>query len=322
MAYQETLEHIISLEDEVFIDTDASMHKVTQENWEFQEALLSWDVRHIVDEAADAVTNTLIATHRVIWEVPKEKDLLRSEDIVNLTIPHYKWNDALQTYRGIYSRNTKSITKEEILDRTAVYVSWVISQASTFDKNVTLDSLINHSLGKITWRMDMYKPRIDIKKYLSEHDFKWVNYKHIWPLLANPKAREYIEKQFAYRAKDADVIMGLDARGFLFTWVADRLWIPFIMARKPNKLPWELYTTSYEKEYGTDSMSIEKNSIQKWQKVMLVDDLCATAWTALAWEELIKKAWGIVEWSCFVVWLDYLKWSEKLSWKVNSIVHY
>jgi len=323
MTYLSTIKHIIDLEDEVFIDTDASIHKVTQENWEFQEALLEWDAAKIVDEAADAVTNTLIATYRVIWEIPEEEDFFCSEDIVNLTITNYKRNDALQTYRGIYTRNTKTIDKEQILERTKQYVSWVLWYASAYDTSVTISSLIQHSLWKITWRMDMYKPEIDIKDYISTHDFKWVDYKHIWPILANPEINKYVIQQMTHWAKWADVIMVMDARWFLhWNQVAINLWIPCILARKPGKLPWKLIEQSYEKEYWPDTLSIMEDDITPWQKVAIIDDLLATAWTAQAWGQLIEKAWGTIHWNYFIIELDYLNGREKLSWDVKSIVSY
>ncbi len=323
MSYLSTIKHIIDLEDEAFIDTDASIHKVTQENWEFQEALLEWDAKNIVDEAADAVTNTLIATYRVIWEIPDEKDFFCSKDIVNLTITNYKRNDALQTYRGIYTRKIKTIDKETILQKTKEYVSWVLWHASKFDDSISVSSLIQHSLTKITWRMDMYKSDIDLKDYISSHDFKWVDYKHLWPILANSEINKHVIQQFTHWAKGADAIMVMDARWFLHgNQVAINLWIPCILCRKTDKLPWELITQKYMKEYWPDEVSIMKNDIQPWRKVALIDDLLATAWTAQAWWKVVEQAWGTVMWNYFIIEFDELKGREKLKGEVKSMTQY
>ena len=322
MNYENTLKQLVDLEDEVFIDADASIHKATQERWEFQEALLLWNAEHIIDEAADAITNTLIATYRVIWEIPEENTFFSSEDIVNLTISNAKRNDALQTYRGIYSRKTKTISKEEILNQTSNYVAWVLNHASKIDSNITLSSLVKHSLEKISWRMEMYKPQIDLKEKIKSYDFKWVDFKDISPLLANPEYADFIDKQFKYWTRDADAILWLDARGFLWRNIATKAWKGFVMARKPEKLPWELISTEYEKEYWTDSLSIQVGSIKPGQRVAIVDDLLATWGTAAAAERLIKEAWGLLDWSNFVIELDELSWREKLEWTARSMVQY
>ncbi len=322
MNYTSTLKQLVDLEDAAFIDTDASMHKATQENGEFQEALLWSDIDHIVDEAADAVTNTLIATFRVIWEVPEEKDFFSSKDIVNTTISYARLNDALQTYRGIYTRNTKSITKEEVLEKTRDCVAWILNQVNQIDPSVTVASLVEHSLGKITQRMATYKPQIDLKDIITSYDFKWVDFKDISPLLANPEYADYIDKQFKFRTRDADVIVWLDARGFLWRNIATDTGKPFVMMRKPGKLPWELISTDYEKEYWIDTLCLQKNAIKPWQKVAIIDDALATSGTAGAAWKNIEAAWGIVEWYYFLMELLGLQWREKLSSRVKSMVKF
>jgi adenine phosphoribosyltransferase len=83
-----------------------------------------------------------------------------------------------------------------------------------------------------------------------------------------------------------DYIAGLESRGFLFRELANRLKCGFVMIRKPNKLPNSI-SIDYEKEYGTDSLTIT-NSISEGSKILLVDDLMATGGTMNAGRKLIE----------------------------------
>ncbi len=325
MTYKEQIQTIVDVENEVLINTDDSIIKACEENVEFLEALLSKDIWNIKDEAADAVINTLCATLRTCGTIPSEYDFFGQWDIVQNTINHWKWIWAIQTARRRYTRQEKSITHDEIMSLTKKYVEGAITTAKQFDQSITLDSLIEHSMWKIMGRMQQYLPAIDLNVYIrDDKDFKpWITFKDISPLLASPEAANHVCQILAQKARNADVIIWLDARGFYFWWiVANILWIPFVMARKEGKLPGALYTTSYEKEYWTDTLTIQKNAIKPWQKIAIIDDLLATWWTAWACEELIKEAQWTIEWNYFVIELDGLHWRDKLSGKSESILHY
>ncbi len=74
-----------------------------------------------------------------------------------------------------------------------------------------------------------------------------------------------------------DVIVGLEARGFLFgPSLALRLGAGFVPLRKKGKLPGETETASYQKEYGEDFFQIQKGAIRPGQRVLVVDDIIAT----------------------------------------------
>jgi adenine phosphoribosyltransferase len=87
-----------------------------------------------------------------------------------------------------------------------------------------------------------------------------------------------------------DAVIAIDARGFLFIGEYARKGYPIIMARKENKLPQETLSITYDKEYGTDSLSITKNSIKEGSRIIVVDDVVATGGTMLAVEKLVKMA--------------------------------
>lgn len=98
-----------------------------------------------------------------------------------------------------------------------------------------------------------------------------------------------------------DAVVGLDARGFLFSFsLASELAIGCIPIRKKGKLPGECFQVEYTLEYGTDVFELQCGAIKKDQKVLIVDDLLATGGTLSAACELIRKAGGIVD-GCVVV---------------------
>jgi len=157
-------------------------------------------------------------------------------------------------------------------------------------------------------RRNMYKPEIKVRDYIAEYpDFpkKWINFKDISPILANPDALRYVCHEMAEKCRWADKIVALDARGFLFApMIGQILWVDVIMARKPGKLPGDTVSVSYDLEYGSNTIEIQKWAIQAGDKVAVVDDLLATGWTAMAAIHLIEKLWWVVHHAAFVIWLD------------------
>ena len=104
-------------------------------------------------------------------------------------------------------------------------------------------------------------------------------------------------KEFAEFAKEkgADVIVGPESRGFIFgAPVAAELGIGFVPVRKPGKLPREVISCSYDLEYGSNTIEIHKDAIQKGQKVVIIDDLLATGGTTEATVKLIEELGGVV----------------------------
>jgi len=105
-----------------------------------------------------------------------------------------------------------------------------------------------------------------------------------------------------YRKLGATKIVGFEARGFLFTPVALKLGVPFIMLRKAGKMPNTISSAPYTKEYeGLDVMCVQKGAIVKGDKVILIDDLVATGGTLCAGIELMKGCEAeVTECSCMV----------------------
>lgn len=154
---------------------------------------------------------------------------------------------------------------------------------------------------------------------------QWISFKDISPILMNATALSYVVDCLSANIdKNVDVIVGLDARWFIFwSLVAYKLQKPFVMVRKKWKLPWDIIEETYELEYGSNTQIIQVNSIKKWQKVAIIDDLLATWWTALCACNLVEKLWWIIQWLHFVVVLESLCGTERLNkYKITKIVSY
>jgi adenine phosphoribosyltransferase len=127
-----------------------------------------------------------------------------------------------------------------------------------------------------------------------------------------------------YLGKDINLVLGMEARGFIFgPALAYRLNAGFIPVRKPGKLPAATVKYDYALEYGTNTLEIHKDAIQKGQRVIIVDDLLATGGTAEATCKLAESLGADIAGLGFVVELDFLNPREKLKqYDVYSLLHY
>ena len=91
--------------------------------------------------------------------------------------------------------------------------------------------------------------------------------------------------------KNSEAIISVEARGFIFgSAIALQASKPMLLARKPGKLPGELIQENYYLEYGKSSLSIQKESLQKYNSYAIVDDLLATGGTIDCVANLIRKS--------------------------------
>ena len=127
-----------------------------------------------------------------------------------------------------------------------------------------------------------------------------------------------------YIDKDIDLILGIEARGFIFApAMAYRLNAGFVPVRKPRKLPAETAKVTYDLEYGSDSLEIHIDAIQPGQRVVIVDDLLATGGTMQATVQLVRQLGGVIAGLAFAVELDFLKGRQKFAeYDVFSLLHY
>lgn len=135
---------------------------------------------------------------------------------------------------------------------------------------------------------------MDYEKYIGVTlDFpkKGISFKDVSPLLRDPDAFRYCIDDLSERASayHPTVIVGPESRGFPFgAALAYKMGIGFVMARKAGKLPGETIKVSYALEYGEATLEVPKNSFQKGDRVLVIDDLMATGGTFAALEKLIR----------------------------------
>jgi len=127
-----------------------------------------------------------------------------------------------------------------------------------------------------------------------------------------------------YRDTRADIVLGIEARGFIFApALAYALGAGFVPVRKPKKLPAECVRVEYALEYGTDTLEMHKDAISDGTRVLIVDDLLATGGTAAGAARMVREAGGTVVGLGFVVELTFLGGRGKLAgYDVFSLLEY
>ena len=127
-----------------------------------------------------------------------------------------------------------------------------------------------------------------------------------------------------YHGKGISLVVGIESRGFILgAAVADRIGAGFVPVRKVGKLPHTTVRVSYELEYGTDSLEMHSDAIDKDQKVLIVDDLLATGGTARATVDLVRQIGGDVQGVAVLIELSFLKGRDKLRGEnVRAVLQY
>jgi adenine phosphoribosyltransferase len=127
-----------------------------------------------------------------------------------------------------------------------------------------------------------------------------------------------------YKNRGFDKVAGVEARGFIFgAAVAHKIGAGFVPVRKKGKLPFKTISTTYELEYGTDTLEIHQDAIKPDEKILIIDDLLATGGTVKAVIELVKQLRGKVAGIGFVIELVDLKGRDKFKeYPVFSLVKF
>lgn len=170
---------------------------------------------------------------------------------------------------------------------------------------------------------------MDYKKYIATiKDFpvEGILFRDITPLMANGaafKAACNELKDFA-EAQGAEIIVGPESRGFIFGCpIAFELGIGFAPVRKPNKLPRETVSISYDLEYGSNTLCMHKDAVLPGQKVLIIDDLLATGGTVKAAIELVERLGGVVVGCGFLIELEDLHGREALKGQtIKTLIRY
>ncbi len=133
-------------------------------------------------------------------------------------------------------------------------------------------------------------------------------------LWASSSATSRCAMALAADAVDVDVVIGIEARGFLAGMItAQRLGVGFVAARKPGKLPGKVHRVAYDLEYGSDGLEVQIDALDADQRVMIVDDVLATGGTARAAVELVERCGATVVDLRFIIELDGLGGREVLA---------
>ena len=161
-----------------------------------------------------------------------------------------------------------------------------------------------------------------IKTY---YDFpkKGIAFKDIFGIIQDPEVfRELILKMSSNKViKNSEAIISIEARGFIFgSAISLQTSKPMVVARKPGKLPGELLKENYSLEYGNGTLSVQKDSLEKFNSYAIVDDLLATGGTIECVANLIRKSGKRVSGSVTVIELMELNGRCRFDFPVESML--
>ena len=165
------------------------------------------------------------------------------------------------------------------------------------------------------------------KCFDSYKDFpqEGILFRDVLPVLTDPKLfDELIESMASTKAiTNCEALVGIDARGFLFgTAIAIKTAKPLVLARKPGKLPGDIITNSYSLEYGTNTLCLQKKSIERFSSYAIIDDLLATGGTVNCVSEILnnndKKVVGLL----VVAELSKLNGKSRFNFPVESFISF
>ena len=154
---------------------------------------------------------------------------------------------------------------------------------------------------------------------------KGIEFKDVLGIIQEPKIfKELIQIMSSSEIiKNADVIISIDARGFIFgSAISLEVSKPMIVARKPGKLPGELVTKKYTLEYGENSLSIQKKALKKYNSFAIIDDLLATGGTVNCVSELLNKNKKKVAGLLVVAELSKLNGKSRFNFPVESFISF
>ena len=168
----------------------------------------------------------------------------------------------------------------------------------------------------------------DFIRSIPDYPKKGILFRDITTLIKDQNAFGETINQIVERSKkyQFDKVAAIESRGFVFaSAVSYLLKKPFIMLRKKNKLPAEVHSIDFELEYGTATIEVHKDSVEKNDNVLIIDDLIATGGTAKAAAKLIEISGGKVACFIFVINLFDLNGSDNLikkGYKVENLIEF
>ena len=159
-------------------------------------------------------------------------------------------------------------------------------------------------------------------RIIKDFPKKGIAFYDIASILADPKEFNNIINKMASEVKKlkANTIVGIDSRGFIFAAaVAYKLKLKLVMIRKKGKLPGKTLCTAYKLEYGRNQLEIQKDMLNKKDKVVIIDDIFATSGTILASIKLVKKIKAKTQGIIVLLELAFLNGRSKMKDKLVSL---
>ncbi len=172
---------------------------------------------------------------------------------------------------------------------------------------------------------------MDLKKFIRsipDYPKKGILFRDITTLIKDAKAFRLTNDKIIEIAKkiEFDKVAAIESRGFVFaSTVSYQLEKPFILLRKKNKLPAEVHSIDFQLEYGNATIEVHKDSIEKNEKILVIDDLIATGGTAEAAAKLIEISGGKIAGFIFVINLFDLPGNNLLKskgYKTESLIEF
>jgi adenine phosphoribosyltransferase len=171
--------------------------------------------------------------------------------------------------------------------------------------------------------MDALKAKI---RHVPDFPKAGILFYDVTTLLRDPQglklALDALTQPFAGRG--VDLVVGIESRGFILgAAVADRIGAGFVPVRKLGKLPAETIKASYALEYGSDSLEMHRDAIERGQRVLIIDDLLATGGTAAATVTLVETLGGTIVGIGFLIELLALNGRRKLGGRdIHAVLRY
>ena len=168
----------------------------------------------------------------------------------------------------------------------------------------------------------------DYIRSIPDYPKKGILFRDITTLIKDADAFEECINQIIERSKNykIDKIAAIESRGFVFaSAVSYLLKKPFIMFRKKNKLPADTHSVDFELEYGTATIEVHKDSIDKGDSVLIIDDLIATGGTAEAAAKLVEMSNAKISAFVFAINLFDLGGTDKLKksgYKIENLMDF
>ena len=168
----------------------------------------------------------------------------------------------------------------------------------------------------------------DFIRSIKDYPKKGILFRDITTLIKDENAFAETINQIVEKSKNYEFnkIAAIESRGFVFaSAVSYLLNKPFIMLRKKNKLPADVHSVDFELEYGTATIEVHKDSINKDDSVLIIDDLIATGGTAKAAAKLVEISNGKVAAFIFVINLFDLGGCKNLiknNYKVENLIEF